>query len=261
MIVPKGKHLAVVPANTLGRDFVVGDIHGCVDALFTALEIVGFNVFTDRVFSVGDLIDRGNQNFEALELCFEPWFFPVKANHEDLMINALVHRNSNSYDTWSYNGGVWHRRDVERAKLLAESIQDLPEVMVVGEGASRFNVVHAELIAYDDKGFPVKVTDQMIDEEDDRLGEHSMLWGREIIYADPSRGHIWHDKDAMSITFVGHTPLDEPVRVGQQVYIDTGCVFDVVRSRNVGGLTIAEPAARKLTTYNSTTDVYTERQF
>ena len=48
-----------LPENTQGRDFLIGDLHGYYQALMQALEEVAFDPDTDRLISVGDLIDRG----------------------------------------------------------------------------------------------------------------------------------------------------------------------------------------------------------
>lgn len=48
--------------------YVVGDLHGCYDLLMAELEKVEFNKETDLLISVGDLIDRGKQNLECLQL-------------------------------------------------------------------------------------------------------------------------------------------------------------------------------------------------
>ena len=45
--------------NKIGKDYVVGDIHGMFKALYKNLESMNFNFKTDRLFSVGDLCDRG----------------------------------------------------------------------------------------------------------------------------------------------------------------------------------------------------------
>ena len=45
--------------NVGGRDFAVGDIHGCFSHLSRSLEAIGFDAAVDRLFSVGDLVDRG----------------------------------------------------------------------------------------------------------------------------------------------------------------------------------------------------------
>ena len=41
--------------NTRGRDFVVGDVHGCFDYLRAMLEHVQLDEVSDRLFCVGDL--------------------------------------------------------------------------------------------------------------------------------------------------------------------------------------------------------------
>ena len=45
--------------NTTGRDLIVGDIHGCFGRLANALTLIDFDPARDRLFSVGDLVDRG----------------------------------------------------------------------------------------------------------------------------------------------------------------------------------------------------------
>lgn len=46
-------------ANTAGRDIAVGDIHGHLTRLVHALAEIKFDESVDRLFSVGDLVDRG----------------------------------------------------------------------------------------------------------------------------------------------------------------------------------------------------------
>ena len=48
-------------ANLRGRDLAVGDIHGHFQRLQQCLDAVGFDPAVDRLFSVGDLVDRARQ--------------------------------------------------------------------------------------------------------------------------------------------------------------------------------------------------------
>ena len=41
-----------------GTDFVAGDVHGCFRTLERAMEAVDFNPERDRLFAVGDLVNR-----------------------------------------------------------------------------------------------------------------------------------------------------------------------------------------------------------
>lgn len=54
--------------NTQGRDFIVGDMHGCRAMIDTLLAHVGFDGSRDRLFSVGDLVDRGPDSEGCLDL-------------------------------------------------------------------------------------------------------------------------------------------------------------------------------------------------
>src|SRR3546814_19725952 len=76
-----------LPANTAGRDFIVGDLHGCLDLLQVELARIAFDPTRDRLFSVGDLTDRGPDSMGCLRLLREPWFYAVPGNHEDLLLD------------------------------------------------------------------------------------------------------------------------------------------------------------------------------
>lgn len=65
----KLKHFTV---NTAGRDFAVGDIHGHFTRLQVALDAVSFDPAVDRLFSVGDLVDRGPESEQVLEWLAKP---------------------------------------------------------------------------------------------------------------------------------------------------------------------------------------------
>lgn len=51
--------------NLAGRDFVVGDIHGAYDLVIQGMKAARFNPTCDRLFAVGDLIDRGPGSHRA----------------------------------------------------------------------------------------------------------------------------------------------------------------------------------------------------
>ena len=55
-----------VRPSARGRDLVVGDVHGCFRTLDRALCELRFDTDSDRLFGVGDLVDRGPHSGEAL---------------------------------------------------------------------------------------------------------------------------------------------------------------------------------------------------
>ena len=56
----------VVSTNQSGRDLVVGDVHGCFRTLERALSELDFIPSRDRLFGVGDLVNRGPHSENAL---------------------------------------------------------------------------------------------------------------------------------------------------------------------------------------------------
>ena len=65
-------------------DFVVGDIHGCFEALQIVLKKVGFDPQSDRLISTGDLVNRGPDSLKTLRFCYEleSRFVTVLGNHD-----------------------------------------------------------------------------------------------------------------------------------------------------------------------------------
>ncbi|KXV03627.1 metallophosphoesterase [Caballeronia megalochromosomata] len=198
------------PANDIGRDFVVGDLHGCVDALRYLLREIGFDGARDRLFSVGDLVDRGTDSLAAIDLIDKPWFYPVLGNHEDALISVAT--GTMRRQSWYAIGGAWAETvPDDQLAALATRLATLPLVRIVGEGERRFNVLHAEFFGNDAE------LDAGDFHEDVR---NQILWGRGLAlgHADPQQ------QLGLSPTYCGHTPTRAVKQIGSQIYIDT-CAF------------------------------------
>lgn len=65
-----------VDRNLAGRDFVVGDVHGHLQQLHMQLQEVTFDKSLDRLFFLGDLVDRGPDS-EALLAMIDQQTFSV----------------------------------------------------------------------------------------------------------------------------------------------------------------------------------------
>lgn len=204
--------------NTVGRDFIVGDLHGCFDALYQALSDAAFHFDRDRVFSVGDLVDRGGQSQESIDWLAYPWFHAVRGNHEQMAIDVAAGRHS--IINYIANGGGWFVGLPEsRQRLYAEAFNALPFAIEIDHAIGKVGIVHAEVPGYDWDEFTVAMDADQSNNKFRNLTER-VLW---------SRGRI-NKRDQTPIAnvdrvYVGHTPLKDYAVLGNVYYVDTGCVF------------------------------------
>lgn len=198
--------------NTIGRDFVVGDIHGCFTRLQQKLDDVGFNPETDRLFSVGDLVDRGEESELSLDWLAKPWFHAVRGNHEQMAIDYAEGFQDPYY---SHNGGDWFiEMSQSHRELYHEVFKKLPLAMEVVTGMGNIGIVHAEPLNSD-----WSTVEGFLETDPVPVAEH-LMWSRaKIQYVD--------DTVVKNIRAVvcGHTPLTKPTILGNVHFIDTGAVF------------------------------------
>lgn len=201
--------------NSAGRDFVVGDIHGCFDALCMQMDKVQFDPAVDRIFSVGDLVDRGEQSRDAVNWIGEPWFQTVRGNHEQMAIEWATSPGMIEAGCYAANGGQWFMDlSVQQQQAVAAAFLTLPVVIEVEADAGLVGLVHAEPCGNDWAAFV-----ESVQAKDGYVIDHAM-WARARIRtedATPVRG--------IDRIYVGHTPLQEPRTLGNIHYIDTGAVF------------------------------------
>ena len=131
--------------NETGRDFAVGDIHGHFPALERLLARVGFDEACDRLFAVGDLIDRGPASARFADFLEHPWFHAVRGNHEQMMIESAF--DQGMLATWEDNGGAWATRflspsAIDRLRVVADQ---LPIAIEVATRYGLVGLVHAHL--------------------------------------------------------------------------------------------------------------------
>ena len=255
-----------LPARSAGRDFVVGDLHGCFDDLLRLLGQVNFDARRDRLLAVGDLGDRGPRSMDCLRLLDAPWFHTVMGNHEQMLLNHFgpwISAGDNpesagpAAELLFANGGDWVLAECERngrpgpeLGRLLRRIARLPQVMVVGEGRSRFHLVHAALVrppTGGDLGMGV-LTDADLDALPEMGGpgddRPEWRWSRALFVGDVPKLPQW--AQGLSPTFCGHTIGDTVRRSASHICLDTGAFLgDGNRGASRYGLTVAElPAGR-----------------
>lgn len=205
--------------NTAGRDFAVGDIHGMFRALEYKLIEIDFDETKDRLFSVGDLVDRGPDSREFDRWLQKPWFHSVKGNHEQMMVDAAEEyknpANQEAGKLHYINGGDWFY-GIPSVEQQCYSImaQELPIAIEVETDKGLVGLIHAECPLDDWELF------KNLYAQNEEYFDTVAMWSRKRITAgneNPVKG--------LHRLYVGHTPVKYVVTLGNVVYIDTGSCF------------------------------------
>lgn len=207
--------------NEAGQDYVVGDLHGGYDALMGCLDRIGFDRNTDRLISVGDLIDRGPDSMSCFLLLDEPWFYACLGNHEEMMMEALAAgMGSSEALLWFRNGGEWaldydwH----ELAQIVSQRRSRLPLAIEIPVGSHWIGVIHAEVPAHD--------WSRLASNLETEKGCHEALWSRTTISRLQSDPDYEPWVEGIDQVLLGHTPLEEPLAAGNRLYVDTGAFLE-----------------------------------
>jgi serine/threonine protein phosphatase 1 len=199
-------------ANIAGRDFAVGDIHGHFSFLQAALDAVGFDPAVDRLFSVGDLVDRGPECRDVLDWLAKPWFHAVRGNHDDYVVRF----DTCDVENWIYNGGSWFAGlSLFEQKEFAVQFAELPIAIEVETPSGLIGIVHADC--------PFSAWEQLRQELETpesnkrlKLVHNTCMWSRSRI----EHGET-HGVEGVRALVVGHTPVRAPALLGNVIHIDT----------------------------------------
>ena len=212
----RGRIIARFSHNESGRDFVVGDIHGMFAHLRSLLDEIGFDTQVDRLFSVGDLVDRGPDSASALEWLEQPWFHACRGNHEQFAIDSV---DPEQYDLWvNHNGGEWWL-DLDEAShaRFREAFANLPLAMEVETASGMVGIVHADVP-------PLMTWSRFIEllQARDRDAALYAIWSRNRVQSNVSRGPV---SGGVERVYCGHTPTRSTISIENVHYIDTGAVY------------------------------------
>jgi len=202
----KNRHIHM-PRNTTGKDFIIGDLHGCYTKLLDAMNSIDFDKSKDRLFCVGDLVDRGPDSLSCLTLLTEKWFHSVLGNHDQFFVDGVLYNHN--IPLWFSNGGRW-ADDLNQNTLIhyARMVENLPLSITID---NKIGICHAD---------PSITTNSWNLYADSKHFDKQRLWGRHCLSHDTKI--TYNDID---ISYHGHTPVERPVTLGQARFIDTGACF------------------------------------
>ncbi|MFO8236494.1 MAG: metallophosphoesterase family protein [Bacteroidales bacterium] len=204
--------------------FVVGDIHGCYKTFKKLVEEIIQLSKDDKLYLVGDYVDRGPDSKSVLDyiinLIDEGYsVFPVRGNHEEMLIDAYTNQSPDNFMLWMMNGAekTLLSYNIESYSVLGSAcmnelpeshlsfLKELPYYVLLDD----YIIVHAGINFEDDNPF----TDY-----------RSMVWCRDC-------KNDMKKSDGRIIVH-GHTPTplanierDNFALVESQINIDTGCVY------------------------------------
>lgn len=215
--------------NTKGVDYCVGDIHGCFDRLNDFLKVVGFNESTDRLFSVGDLCDRGPNSDQVLNWLEQPWFHLVRGNHEQMVIDANDPYNFSAESVLFMNGGAWYfQQNHVKQKEIAFAFESLPFMIEVDTpNGTSFGIVHAD-VPWNDWN---KAKERLYQE--DAQVKNYLTWSRDRV-----NGAVCGKVKGVDYVIVGHTPLPDYQQEDNVLRLDTGAVFKGKYADYANGFTL-----------------------
>ena len=214
-----------------GRLFVVGDLHGCYTLLMNKLDELKFNFQHDLLVSVGDLVDRGQENLECLNLINEPWFKAIRGNHEQMCIEATI--DTEMKDMHSYHGGAWlYELPIHQQQTIVEQCRNLPIILEIQHNQKIYGFVHADIHINDWEEFKREVLKNNYFIKGEQSAMQIALWHRGRVRFNKSNP-AYKMVTGVDEIYFGHTVVKEPIQHENCFFIDTGAVFG-------GSLTVLE---------------------
>jgi serine/threonine protein phosphatase 1 len=224
--------------NQLGRDFVIGDIHGCYAAVDHALMMIKFDRQKDRLICVGDLLNRGDENMRALDYITQPWFYSVIGNHD--WVHAFDYSRNFARADIRQTHLKWAKplRQEASYKTLRQALQALPLMLEVDTPKGIVGIVHGEIHPIFDTWQDAKASLDVCAQCLSACRHHPFMVGRSRQKKHNKQQAIKPVK-GVRLVISGHTPQKKPIWIGNSLFIDTGLVYGVKGKRqHTAGLTI-----------------------
>jgi serine/threonine protein phosphatase 1 len=223
--------------NTKGRDFIVGDIHGYYDDLMEAMDKVNFDRSVDRMFSVGDLIDRGPDSLKCLKLLTEHWFYACIGNHETMCLQAIdpwkheVRHNIQLSSDFYRNGGEWMMslpdQQVKEVELLILSMHH--SMYVDGVLITHANRIDDTLLDFG----------QLCENVWNRTLYYKSAAGKDVVPVDGITYIGKRDHRKMPVV-TGHNPMYNITVIDDTMVIDCGVHYKRKHPDKFEGLKVVE---------------------
>ena len=218
-----------IKAGNETRVFFVGDVHGEYSSLINKLEKVNFDKKKDLLVFVGDLVDRGKEIKQVLDLFLEyECFVGVIGNHDNYMFNAfkddiwIKDERNGSHQTVGQLG--WKNLKKYNKKMLSK----MSLILEIEQNGKKFGVIHAGVPFDNNK--PQEWHKIIKKAKRNKSYRMNLMWDRSVLAAFkpelmPSKrinGDLMPPQvKGVDYLIHGHTTLPVAENFDQRYYIDT----------------------------------------
>ena len=193
----------------MSRTIFIGDVHGCMDELLGLWKKLKIKA-NDKVFQVGDLVNKGPYSHEVIQFCIKNQIQSILGNHEIRLLDAY---NANTIENLK-------DYDIETLKSLKSSdwsyIKKTPQYIYIKE--KKVVVVHAGFLPnepWDKQSKAITSKIQVIDKN-----------GEAQKRSKEPNGTPWEKKwKGPPLVIYGHTPRLDIERHKYSIGLDTSCIY------------------------------------
>lgn len=202
--------------NKIGKDYVVGDIHGEFRKLKSILEEINFDFKKDRLFSVGDLCDRGSHSEDILKWIDYDWFIPVMGNHEVMILNHFYGYLDEDFMR-KLKASWFLELKKEQKEKVVRYFNSLPVAIEIKDEKTKLGIVHAMCPLNSWETFK-----KCLHSEEKRDIANEAMWS----FLAERKIHYVNDIDAV---IVGHNTVTDCYLKENTYLLDTGSGYKTGR--------------------------------
>ncbi|MBN2570737.1 MAG: serine/threonine protein phosphatase [Ignavibacteriales bacterium] len=195
---------------------IIGDIHGCYNTLISLYEKLISKYKNIDLYSVGDLIDRGNFSREVFDFIIKYKIKFILGNHEQMFYDSLMKIKSVFSESWKYNGYEDTLNSYEGFEKEKRKHLTMVGTIPLFYNSKDCYISHA--------GISNRYKDEFINEYSSNLKKFEKVLKRDY---DQPYGVLWNREPLANIgklQVVGHTIMSEITinTISNSIYIDTG---------------------------------------
>jgi Calcineurin-like phosphoesterase len=194
---------------------VIGDIHGCYYTLTDLVKKIKQKYPGIKIYSVGDLVDRGNFSCEVMEFIKDAQIEFTPGNHDYMFMYFIEQPTSVLGNAWIYNGSENTTASYEGRTEKIRSHIELIKKYPLFYNLSDCFISHAGISSYYKSKLSKNYLENLDNLDDvvdiDLANEHGILWTRDELI------------NLGKLQIVGHTRMDKVTldKVNNVAYIDT----------------------------------------